>query len=190
VLDLSCSVLDLTCSAGPASPIRLSRSGLLRLAVCAASLVAVAACAGDAKLEMGSARSEIARSLERTYDLDVDDVRCPDSVPAEDGQRFTCTVTIGGQPLTVAVRELGADGRLRVAPTAAVLLTAQVQADLLEELADRLDDPRAKANCGRAPVRVVLPGRSFECRVADGGSIRVVIVNVRDVNGSLTFQLH
>ena len=38
-------------------------------------VVLAAGCGGEAKLEMGKARSEIARSLERTYELDVDDVR-------------------------------------------------------------------------------------------------------------------
>jgi hypothetical protein len=138
---------------------------------------------------MGRARSEIARSLEKTYAVDVGPVRCPDSVRAEDGRTFTCSVTISGQPLTVDVRQRGDEGDLRVVPTAAVLRTAQVQADLLDELADRLHDREAKADCGHDPVRVVPPDRSFECRVSAGGVIRVVIVHVRDVNGSLTFEL-
>jgi hypothetical protein len=107
----------------------------------------------------------------------------------KDGGTFSCTVTISGQPLTVDVRQRSDGGSLRVLPTAAVLRTAQVQADLLHELAARLHDKDAKADCGHDPVRVVVPGRSFECRVSASGSIRPVIVHVRDVNGSLTFEL-
>jgi hypothetical protein len=149
----------------------------------------LAGCRDEAKLDMARARSQIARSLESTYAIDVGPVRCPDSVEAKDGGRFACTVTVSGQPLTVDVRQQADGGALRVHPTAAVLRVAQVQADLLDELADRLHDDRAKADCGRDPVRVVPPDRSFECRVSAGGSIRVVIVHVRDVNGSLTFEL-
>jgi hypothetical protein len=151
--------------------------------------VGLAACSNQAKLDMARARGEIARSLSSTYAVDVGPVRCPGSVEAEDGGTFTCTVTISGQPLTVDVRQRGDDGSLHVATTAAVLRTAQVQADLLDELAARLHDKDAKADCGHDPVRVVVPGRSFECRVSAGGSIRPVIVHVRDVNGSLTFEL-
>ena len=127
--------------------------------------------------------------IHQPYDLEMGEVRCPDSVPAEDGRRFTCAVGIGGQPLTVDVRQQGDDGALRVVPTAAVLRMAEVEADLLEELADRLDDPEARADCGKDAVRVVVPERSFECRVTADDTVRIVIVHVRDVDGSLTFQL-
>jgi hypothetical protein len=110
-------------------------------------------------------------------------------VVADDGRRFTCTVVVGGQPLTVEVIQEGDGGQLQVVPKAAVLSTAEVQADLLEELADRIDDPDAVADCGEAPVRVVAPARSFECRVEAGEAVRTVRVRVRDVDGSLTFQL-
>jgi hypothetical protein len=152
-------------------------------------VAALAGCSNQAKLDMAKARSEIARSLSSTYAVDVGPVRCPGSVDAEDGGTFTCTVTISQQPLTVDVHQRGDEGTLRVVPTAAVLRTAQVQADLLDRLAGQLHDDHAKADCGHDPVRVVVPGRSFECRVGAGGSIRSVIVHVRDVNGSLTFEL-
>ena len=147
------------------------------------------ACSDQAKLDMDEAGAQIASSLEATYDLDIGAVRCPDSVPAEEGRSFTCTAPVGGQPLTVRVRQRDDDGALRVTPTAAVLRVAEVQADLLERLADRLDDPDARAVCGPAPVRVVEPGRAFECKVAAGGTTRSVVVRVRDVDGSLTFEL-
>jgi outer membrane murein-binding lipoprotein Lpp len=146
-------------------------------------------CSDTATLDMDRAGTEIARSLEATYDLDVEQVRCPESVPAEAGRHFTCSVRIAGQPLTVEVRQRGDEGELRVVPGAAVLRVAEVQADLLEQLADRLDDPDARADCGSDAVRVVVPGRSFECRVTTGGTVRVVDVDVRDVDGSLTFRL-
>ncbi|MBV9953218.1 MAG: DUF4333 domain-containing protein [Acidimicrobiia bacterium] len=158
------------------------------LAVLALS-VAVAGCGSQAHLDMAKARSEIARSLSSTYAVDVGAVRCPGTVDAEDGGTFACTVSISGQPLTVDVHQRGDAGALRVVPTAAVLRVAQVQADLLDRLAEQLRDGHAKADCGHDPVRVVVPGRSFECQVSAKGTIRSVIVHVRDVNGSLTFEL-
>jgi hypothetical protein len=152
-------------------------------------LLLLAACSEDRQLDMDRATSEIDRSLEATYDLDVGDVSCPDSVAAEDGTVFTCAVSIGGQPLTVDVHQQGDDGELRVVPTAAVLPVAEVQADLVEQLADRLDDPDARADCGPDAVRVVVPDRSFECEVTDGDTTRAVVVPVRDVDGSLTYRL-
>jgi hypothetical protein len=116
-------------------------------------------------------------------------VRCPDSVTAEAGRTFTCSVSIAGQPLRVEVHQRGDDGELRVVPAAAVLPLAEVQADLVEQLADRLDDPDARADCGQEAVRVVVPGRSFECEVADGDTMRRVVVHVRDADGSLTYRL-
>jgi hypothetical protein len=150
---------------------------------------ALGACGGQAHLDMARARSEIARSLSSTYAVDVGSVRCPRTVDAEDGGTFSCTVTISGQPLTVDVRQRGDGGNLRVTPTAAVLRVAQVRADLLDRLAAQLHDEDAEADCGHDQVRVVVPGRSFECRVSAGGAIRPVNVHVRDVNGSLTFEL-
>jgi hypothetical protein len=147
------------------------------------------ACSDQAELDMDRAATEIASSLEATYDLDIGPVRCPDSVPAEEGRSFTCTVQVGGQPLTVRVGQRDDEGALRVTPTAAVLRVAEVQADLLERLADRLDDPDARAVCGPTPVRVVEPGRAFSCKVAAGSTTRSVVVRVRDVDGSLTFEL-
>ncbi len=138
---------------------------------------------------MERADREIAASLRRTYDLTVDRVRCPDKVEVEVGATFACSARIGGQQLAVTVTQRTEAGDLRVTPDSAVLVMADVRADLKDTISRQLGKENLRAGCGSATLKIVPPGGSFECKVSDGAGERIVTVLVRDSLGNLTYTL-
>ena len=138
------------------------------------------------RLDMGRASRRIGESLHQRFRLPIGAVECPKKVGAE----FTCSTSVSGLPLTVTVTQRSASGDLRVVPDSAVLVMADVRADLRKTLAAQFDKQGLRAGCGSAKIRVVPPGGSFECKVTDGKSSRNVTVRVRDSSGNRTYALH
>jgi len=142
------------------------------------------------RLDMTRAVRQIGTSLQKTYHLPVTDLRCPTKVDARKGATFPCTLAIAGHPLTVTITQRTGQGDLRVTPTSAVLVMAEVRPDMVKTLAAQLHRTKLRADCGGQKVRVVAPRGSFECVLADGIARHKVTVRVTDATGTLTYTLH
>jgi len=164
-----------------------------------------AACGRPAVLDSEAVEARIRARVEDAHPVEVEAVDCPDEIPVEDGGRFRCTVTIdagsdGGAgsgsdtghevvELVVEVRQVDGDGRLDVTPTAALLVAAEVETDIVDVLADRFEREDATVDCPGPEVRVEPPDATFECEARDGDDVRTVVVRVRDERGGLTYSL-
>ena len=153
-------------------------------------LLLVAGCRQPDRLDMERATRQIRTSLVRTYGRSITKLDCPSKVEARRGDSFRCSLQVDGHPLSIVVTQATDDGDLRVRATAAVLDMAKVRADLKRTLAKQLGRKGLSAGCGAAKLRIVPPGGSFDCRVRDAKGSKLVTVKVRDVNGTVTYEIH
>lgn len=148
-----------------------------------------AGCGRPAELDVGQAEARIATSLADTFEIEVDEVTCPEDVEVEAEATFTCSARVGGETLEVEVRQTDDEGALRVEPTRAVLVTARVEADIAEVLADRFARDDVEVSCPGGPQRFEAPDATFTCEAVDGDESKAVEVRVRDARGALTYTL-
>ncbi len=116
-------------------------------------------------------------------DLDVGEAVCPPEVDATIGTIFECVVTVDGVEAPYAVRLTGIDenderGRFDLRPAEAIIGTEKVE----EFLAGQLDDAAANAvvDCGRARLRILDAGATFDCTVTDASGAETVTLRADD----------
>lgn len=154
-----------------------------------AGLVVLAGCGSPAALDVDRAEARIATVVSDTFDVTVGQVRCPEDVSVEAGATFACAVEVGEASLEVRIVQADDEGALRVEPTRAVLVTARVENDIVEVLADRFARDDVEVSCPGPPERLEEAGSTFTCLAVDGEEEREVEVQVRDVRGALTYTL-
>ncbi len=148
-----------------------------------------AGCGRPAVLDVDRAEARIASSLAETFDIEVSSVRCPDEVRVRAGSTFACSARLEQGSLEVDVRQADDAGALRVEPTQAVLVTARVETDIVEVLADRFSRDDVEVSCPGGPQRLEEPDATFTCAAVDGDERKEVQVRVRDLQGALTYTL-
>ena len=179
--------------AGPAGP-----APAARLVVTAAALGALAVGCGTSPvrtISSSSAASQITSQLHDRYGTGSVSVRCPDSVPARTGTRFSCPATVDGQAVAIDATVTGSDGSFVVSPAPPILGLADVAGRLEAQIAARAGR-RPVVHCAPpagapgAKVRVVPVGSSFGCTAGFGDqSPRAVTVTVLDAKGDFSFSL-
>ena len=171
------------------APARLRLRGLPVGAVAVLGVVLAVGCGQPAVLDVERAEARIATSLADTFDVEVGRVNCPEEVRVHAGSTFACTAAIGDATLEVDVRQTDDEGALTVEPAQAVLVTARVEADIAEVLADRFDRADVEVTCPGGPQRLEAPDATFTCTAVDGDESKEVEVRVRDAQGALTYTL-
>jgi hypothetical protein len=83
-----------------------------RALLVATAAVSLAACGDEALLDTKEAERTIAERLAEASGQEVT-VSCPDDVPIEQGNTFDCDAEADGREVTVRVRQVDDDGRVR-----------------------------------------------------------------------------
>lgn len=164
---------------------RQPRFGVL-LVVALALVFAACSSSDEGSVDIPKARAEILKAVEDVYgsQLDVDNARCPDDVPLEEGLVFFCTVDVDGQPLRIDLRQTDDEGAVRFDQAQSVLVTAKVEEFVVSYL-DKNGEPGSQAICGDASVIIRTPGKEVKCAVqhADGSSA-VATLGVKDTKAN------
>lgn len=131
-----------------------------------AALALVAACSSTTRLDT----SEIEQTLEADYlavpDAAVGEADCPAELDVSVGDDFECEVEVEGQVLTVVVTVESADGDVSLEQRDEVLVTAELEALVVEELEGGLVGP-LEVVCDERSVIVVPPDEELACDVTD-----------------------
>ena len=158
------------------------------LALLGALVIVVAACGGGSDDSLDTARAErlIRQFAANEYadDARIGAVECPSDVPLRRGDRFACTVVIGGQPLRVVVTQKDDQGQVAVQQAQAVLVT-KVNEQVIADYAEQNDQPTRAVDCGDTPVVVRDRAGEVECRVTlPDGTVIPAVIGVRDIFGN------
>lgn len=169
-----------------------TRHRIVPLTVAALAVTAgtvLSGCGTSRTIDGTSAGRQIASSLGARLDIAAPHVACPSGVTARAGQRFSCTATIDGQPLTVDATVTGSTGQFQPVLTAAVIVVAHAETLLAGEVSHQVG-ARASVTCDPAPALLVeRPGQHFACTAQVGGTSHPLDVRVTDVSGDVTFTL-
>lgn len=158
--------------------------------VIAAATVLAGGCGQPARLDGEAVEERIRGEIEHAHPVEVSNVDCGDELEVGAGRSFSCSVAIEPDAeLSVDVRQVDGAGRLEVVPEEAVIVADEVEADIVEVLADRFERDDATVTCAGPEVRVERPDATFECEARDGDETRTVVVRVRDERGGLTYTL-
>ncbi len=165
------------------------RSALVLL--CGLALLGSACSSNDTKvLDLGKAKASIRRLTEQLYgaEAEIGAIKCPKSVPLEQGLLFTCTVAIDGQPLVIGVRQKDDAGHVRIEQIQAVVFTRKVER-FVAEYATGVGRPTSSVSCGTKTVSNRAPGEYFTCTVdfADG-TTGVARLQVKNTDGRVGLQ--
>jgi hypothetical protein len=158
------------------------------LVLVGALALTLSAC-GDSDAEtvdIPKARNEILKAVNEVYgsQFDVDNARCPDSVPMEEGLVFFCSVDVNGQTLRINMRQTNDKGAVRFAQSESVLVTQKVE-DFVVSYLDENGEPGSQVACGDTEVLIRAPGKEVRCTVkyADG-TPAVARVGVKDTSAN------
>lgn len=145
-----------------------------------------------------SPRSQAAQALEKRLQAEVakaagvavQSVACPEELPTDLAQPFTCQAKAEGKTFAVAVtanprnktseeRQWNTKGLL-VLPKLEQTIASGIQAEFKVAV---------KTNCG-GKIRIAKPGETFQCQITDArGQSRAVTVRVDDEAGNVTWKL-
>ena len=170
---------------------RSSRSSPARAAAGLCALLALAAACASApqdRLQTSKAEQRIDVAVTKSTGQPVDQVRCPTTVDLRRGATFRCTAQVAGQPVEVRATQRTDRGDLRVEVQAAVIQPALVGTDLKNRLDGQFGRPFT-VDCGDPSVRVLKPGATFSCQASDATSQRQVKVTVKDLAGTLAYDV-
>jgi hypothetical protein len=158
------------------------------MAVVGAMALTLAACSsGSDELDMSRAKSKIDELATKVYggESKVGAVKCPDSIPLEKAQSFTCTVAIDGAPLRIRLKQTDAKGNVHIEQADAVIYTAKL-VDFVTTYAGEHDRPGTTVDCGKAPVIMGPPGEVLTCDVTfSDGTAGVAKVVINDTDGKV-----
>ncbi len=120
-------------------------------------------------------------------DFDVRDPSCPARVVVTEGASFECTVVVEGvvAPYTITFKQVNdkeKTGGYDLRPAKAILSVPK----LVDFVKSSARDPAARVDCGPLRVKVLDPGATFECRLADTAGDHIVTLRVDDVAGRVT----
>lgn len=140
-------------------------------------------------LSAASVEGKIAAQLARSYGVGAPKVKCPVSVPAQVGTKFTCTTKLDGQVLRVAGTVTGPRGRVAVHPTSAIIVTSAAEIQIGKSLSSTFKLQVTTVSCAAPPVLVTSPGHSFRCTAEVGSNRRQVVVTVTDLAGTVSLRV-
>jgi Domain of unknown function (DUF4333) len=135
-------------------------------------------------ISAGSVEAKIAGKLAKTYDVARPPVRCPASIQAQVGAKFTCTATLDGQVLKVDGGVTGSKGQVEVRPASAVVVRATAEDELGSNLESAFGEP-VTVSCSIPAILIANPGGHFDCTAHVGRIERQVIVTVTNLAGAL-----
>lgn len=154
----------------------------------ACTMATFAACSGgsgtlDTKEVQGAIRSQLRKDF---AGAPVGAAKCPDEIKKKTGKQFTCTATVGNEPVPITVTVTDRDPGFRVLREVAVLDVAKVQ-DFVQMQYDQQVGVQVTAAC--APGKTVLvakPQTMIPCTVTDSqGTTDTVQVLVSDTSGNI-----
>jgi hypothetical protein len=163
--------------------VRRPRSASLLAFAIALGVAAGCGGSGAEDLDLARARAGVRGYVERFYggEVDIGKATCPERVVVEEGDTFTCTVSIEGQDFAVGLRQKDDDGNVEMKLLEAVISNEKA-AEFVAGYAERRGTPAASVTCGSGPVSVRLPGERITCAVtfASGGegTARLQVANV------------
>jgi len=139
-------------------------------------------------LSAASVEAKISAQLAGTYDIPPPKVKCPASIPAKVGSRFTCTTTLYGQPLEIAGTVVDSRGHIHVRPKSPIVVTSTAESEIAKSLSATFGHT-VTASCRLPPLLVAEPGHTFGCTAAIAGIERQVVVTVTKVPGVLRYRV-
>lgn len=150
-------------------------------------LTILAGCGRSPVLDSASLEAGIASKLVPDSPEAVTDVVCPDVI-AEGPTTTTCTATIGGVSIDVAVT-ISADDDAAISTDAVVIEVAEMEAAAAERLSVDLA-LETTIVCPGPPVIVSVPGATLRCDAIDpAGQTHGVIFTVRTDTGDWELSL-
>ena len=174
-------------------PVHLGRGG--RMALMAAfglfGLLGLAGCSEPSNtLDPAVSERAVDKVIGGRIGPPVAEVRCPKEITKGTGKRFSCRAVLEDDAGSVRlrVRQVDADGRLRVDLLDAVLDADDVAGDVTRALV-RTYRRQFTVDCGEEGPRVVAPDTTFTCDAEDSAGRRQVVVTVVDAAGTLRYDV-
>lgn len=158
--------------------------------VAVVALTAVGGCSSAAdRLDRSATEDTVAGALETELGQPVVEVVCPDDIPRGEGETVRCEATLVAvdRPVRLDATQVAGD-ELDVVVVDAVV-DPFAAADELEQQLTATYLRSFTADCGGPDARVVAPGSTLSCSVADDEGSREVTVTVVDSAGSLEFSV-
>lgn len=117
--------------------------------------------------------------------FDVGRAHCPDTLNPTTESSATCTITIDGQPATIAVTREGPNSkRYHVATTQALIDISQLEITLEHETKGL-----NSAHCGSAAVQVIDPPGTIDCTgVTTAGKTVALQVTIQNTDGKYSVE--
>ncbi len=152
------------------------------------TVAVVVACSGSSNTLDGN---EIERTIVTQLRKDftgapVGKARCPNEIKKKTGNVFTCTASVGNEPVPITVTQTETDPGYRAVRDVAVLDVAKVQ-DFVQTQYDQQVGVQVTAAC--APGKTVIvakPQTAIPCTVTDAqGTTDTVQVLVSDTSGNI-----
>jgi hypothetical protein len=144
---------------------RAATRGAALLLTAALGATLPAGCAADRDLKTPEVEALILDDLEGKYgEAEVGDARCPEEIPAKEGERFRCTARVGDAEVPYRVELTAIDGttvRVAVDAEKIVFLTEQIEEFVREDLPP--EQQGAEVRCGDAEVQLFDDGDTFGC---------------------------
>jgi hypothetical protein len=157
--------------------------------VVACTVLAAAACSGGSNtLDGKDVEGSIGKQLRKDFaGASIGSTKCPEDITKKPGKQFTCTATVGNEPVPVTVTQIDRDPGYRAVRQVAVLDVAKVQTFVTTQY-DQTVGVLVSAAC--APGKTVLvakPQTTIPCSVTDSaGTTETVQVLVNDINGNIS----
>jgi hypothetical protein len=153
----------------------------------------LAGCGGGSRVDVRGVEKTITAELERVYaPVRVGPTTCPSAPALEKGATFRCATRVAGQSVDVRVTLRDTKGAITYSTSRAVIVVAQVEADLRARLHDAYDEPgdvmEISVRCAGPAVRVLDVGATFRCSVEAGGTSMTQEVTVADRGGAVTYR--
>ena len=152
-------------------------------------VAAVAACSGGSdKLDGKDVEKTIGKQLRKDFaGAPIGATKCPKEIKKKSGNQFTCTGTVGNEPVPITVTQTERDPGYRAVREVAVLDVAKIQ-NFVQTQYDQTIGVQVTAAC--APGKTVLvakPQTTIPCTVTDAvGTNDTVQVLVNDISGNIS----
>ncbi|MCM1982729.1 DUF4333 domain-containing protein [Lyngbya confervoides] len=167
---------------------RISRG--LALPLLALTLAACNTTIDDAKVE-----TAISEGIQTQTGLVANTVICPEDQKIEEGNTFTCKVTLeGGQSFDAEVTQTDDEGNIRwdaqkgLESLNGLISNAALEEQIAQGISEQLQ-VETSADCG-GKFRIALTGETFECTVTDvQGNEQRVQVEAKDDEGNVYWEL-
>lgn len=144
--------------------------------------------AGAGSLRPDSVAHQISVGLAKQLGVPTPPVTCPRDAPTRANSTFTCTGTLDGQALPLAVTVTADGSQANWHPARAIVSTGAAVTQIDQKFGTQLK-VAVDAQCGTVPLLVEAPGTTFTCAARVGGASRTVAVKVEDLNGDVHFDL-